>query len=245
MTIKWHDHQANFDHAQELVESIEATDLILLPEMWASGFTMKVHQNHQCTEQGLTLMQDFARHHAALVGGTLISKVGEKYYNRFFIVSDSGVVATYDKKHLFAFAGEDRFFTSGQERITVDYKGWKLSLNTCYDLRFPVWSRNDNDYDILLYPANWPNKRINAWKTLLEARAIENQCYVLGTNCHGEDAWHNTYDGYSQAISPNGEILDSIKGQAGVVTVTLDKTLLDKYRTQFPFLKDRDKFTLS
>lgn len=241
-TIQWHKHQSNFDYARELVLGIEETDLILLPEMWASGFTMQVHKNYQCTEEGLTLMHDFARHHSALVGGSLITKVGDKYYNRFYLVSDSEIIATYDKKHLFGYAGEDRFFTSGDDQVVVQYKEWRLSLNICYDLRFPVWSRNTSDYDILIYSANWPDKRIDAWDILLPARALENQCYVLGTNCFGEDAWHNTYAGHSQAVGPDGKVIRILVGKPGVIQVLLNKKVLENYRTQLPFLKDRDLF---
>ena len=241
-TIKWHNPDLNFDHTRELVLGIDETDLILLPEMWASGFTMQVHKNHQYTEKGLTLMHDFARHHSALVGGSLITKVGDKYYNRFYLVSADEVVATYDKKHLFAYAGEDRYFTSGRDQVVIEYNNWKLSLNVCYDLRFPVWTRNTSDYDILIYSANWPDKRIDAWDALLPARAIENQCFVLGTNCFGEDAWHNTYAGHSQAIGPDGKIISKLVGQSGVIQVTLVKKILETYREHLPFLKDRDLF---
>jgi len=241
--LLWHEVDENINHMGKLVSGIEDTDLIVLPEMWSSGFTMMAHRYHHQTERAVSIMQNWAKDKSAVVCGSLITKAGEFYYNRLYCVSASGVIATYDKKHLFGFAGEDRSFTAGKEKVDVNIGGFKVRLNICYDLRFPVWSRNDTDYDVLIYTANWPDKRVAAWKTLLQARAMENQCYVLGTNCVGEDLWNNTYAGYSSIYAPDGELLIQGKEEA-IMSQTLHLENVTTYREAFPILKDRDAFTL-
>ena len=189
-------------------------------------------------------MQDWAKAKQSIVCGSLITKDDEVCFNRLYCVGPDGVRETYDKRHLFGFAGEDRSFSSGEQRKELKIKGFTIRLNVCYDLRFPVWSRNDSDYDILLYVANWPDKRISAWQALLRARAIENQAYVLGCNCVGEDLWNNRYSGYSAIIGPDGETLKEATGGEQTLSDTLDFDSLKKFRKKFPFLKDRDAFQL-
>lgn len=242
--LHWHDIDANISSIQKEIEKVDKTDLILLPEMWSSGFTLSAHKCHQRTTECLELMHSWSQSKEAVVIGSLITKVDDSYVNRAYVVYPGGVTKTYDKRHLFAFAGEDRIFSRGEEQLIVDIKGWSCCVNVCYDLRFPVWSRNTTDYDILLYVANWPEKRSHAWKTLLKARAIENQCYVLGGNCVGNDAWQNEYLGNSAIISPLGEVKQTLVGQNGLLQAKLEREELREIRRKFPFLKDRDSFSL-
>lgn len=242
LSIKWHDPAYNFDNANREVEGMANCDLIVLPEMWSSGFTMFAHKFHQYTSEAINLMKKWSQFHDACIVGSLITKVDELYYNRLYVVESGEVQATYDKKHLFAFSGEDRYFDGGNQRLIYTYKDWRLCLNVCYDLRFPVWCRNTDDYDILLFSANWPDKRISAWNMLLRARAIENQCYVIGTNCYGQDTWHNTYEGHSALISYDGSNVVTLVGEGGVLHSEIRKSDLTKFREALPFLKDRDSF---
>ena len=241
--LTWHKVEFNLSQISKLVSSINEADLIVLPEMWSSGFTMKANIYHSATSNAVELMQEWAVAKQATICGSLITKDGEAYYNRLYCVGPEGVLATYDKRHLFGFAGEDRSFRGGDERQEIAINGFNIRLNVCYDLRFPVWSRNDSDYDILLYVANWPDKRIAAWQTLLRARAIENQTYVIGCNCVGEDLWSNTYSGHSAIIEPDGQYLAKGEGEQ-IMSGTLALQNLKKFRKQFPFLKDRDEFKL-
>ena len=205
---------------------------------------MKAHNHHQYTLEALDKMKIWSREKESILIGSLITKVGENYVNRLYVVENGGVIETYDKKHLFAFSGEDRFYIGGDERKVIEINGWRICLNICYDLRFPVWCRNIEDYDILLFTANWPHKRIEAWKALLKARAIENQCYVLGCNCYGEDAWGNTYSGHSGVYSYDGECIIERHDVSAVLSTPLSQGGLLDFREKFPFLKDRDDFDL-
>lgn len=243
--IQWHDPAVNLSHFETLVSSISDADLIILPEMWASGFTMLAHKYYEATIEAVELMKKWSTERSAVVVGSLITKVEEKYFNRLYVVSEGMVKFTYDKKHLFAFAGEDRIFTSGSKQINFKIKDWVLNPQICYDLRFPVWLRNTTGYDILIFSANWPNKRIAAWDALLKARAIENQAYVLGVNCFGADAWKNNYDGHSAIVNYDGTVLETLKGKEGILQATLDLQSLKDYRKELPFLKDQDGFVIS
>ena len=180
------------------------------------------------------------------------------YYNRLVWVLPNGQVGYYDKRHLFAYGDEDQHYTPGQKRLIASVKGWKINCLVCYDLRFPVWSRqaspltplqrrgeqNALEYDVLIYVANWPERRVHAWTTLLRARAIENQCYVIGVNRTGDDGNKIHYTGESMAVDPMGEILYCKKDEDDVFTVTLDKSHLEKVREKFPFWKDADVFKI-
>jgi omega-amidase len=241
----WHNPQANFDTAKAEIAKIKEADVVVLPEMWSSGFTMYAYKYYHHTEDALSLMKRWSIDIDACIIGSLITKVGEEYYNRLYAVISGNVYATYDKKHLFKHSGEDRFFKPGDKKSIIDYKGWKISLNICYDLRFPVWCRNIEDYDIQLFSANWPDKRIGAWNTLLQARAIENQCYVVGANCYGNDVWGNSYAGYSTIIDYCGTEINSLHSKGGIVNATISKESLQSFRKSLPFLRDRDCFTMN
>lgn len=240
--IKWHDPEHNLIHYDQLVSTIAEADLIVLPEMWVSGFTMMAHRYYESQGPALDLMKKWSQEKQATIIGSLITKIGESYYNRMYVVSEGALLHTYDKKHLFAFAGEDRIFKAGTDHLLCDIEGWKLNVQICYDLRFPVWARNTQAYDLLIYSANWPNQRIEAWQTLLKARAIENQSYVVGVNCFGKDVWENSYAGHSAAISYDGSMISTIADKEGVVDVLLDKEALVNFRNKLPFLKDQDLF---
>ncbi len=241
--ISWHKVNENLEHISKLVSQINDADIIILPEMWSTGFTMMAHRYTEYTPQAIGLMQEWATQQDAIIIGSLMTKQEDKCYNRLYCVGPDGVIETYDKRHLFAFAGEDRSFSGGSIRKEIEIKGFRLRLQVCYDLRFPVWSRNDSDYDILIYVANWPDKRIDAWQTLLKARAIENQAYVIGCNCVGEDLWSNTYSGRSAILAPDGLSLATAEGET-ILHSTLSMTELQAFRTKFPFLRDRDSFSL-
>ncbi len=224
----------------------EQVDLIVLPEMFTTGFSMNPQEIAE-TMQGETVnwMQKTAAKKNAAIAGSIIILENGNYYNRFLFVHPSGALNYYDKKHLFTLAGEHKVYTSGKEKMIVSYKGWKICPLVCYDLRFPVWARNSEDYDILLYVANWPNPRITAWDTLLKARAIENMCYTVGVNRVGVDKNNMEYSGHSAAFDCLGEKLTNIKVfQEEVAIIVFDKIHLAKVRNKLNFLNDMDSFEL-
>ena len=240
--IIWHKPEENIAHFSNMIEPISGADLIILPEMWSSGFTMKAHLYHDHDMKALDAMKSWSQSKKALIIGSLIVKEKDEYFNRSYIVQEGEVAAQYDKKHLFGFAGENRFFEPGNQKLIFEYKGFRICPMICYDLRFPVWCRNIEDYDILVISANWPDKRIDAWDSLLKSRSIENQSYVLASNCVGEDVWNNNYTGHSSAYAYDGQQLAFSSEREGILNVELDKTQMLKYREALPFLKDRDLF---
>ena len=242
--IEWHKPEKNLQHFDELISNTKGSDLILLPEMWSTGFTMKAHLFQSYADPAVDLMKKWSNQTGAAVAGSLIVEEGGKNYNRLYFVHEGEVLDQYDKKHLFAYSGEDRSFQPGKEKKIVEFKSWKICLNICYDLRFPVWARNYEDYDLLFYSANWPDARNLAWSSLLRARAIENQSYVIGVNCCGNDAWHNSYSGHSMAINYDGSLCTEIDLGEQLITVELDRARLKKFRADFPFLQDRDPIEL-
>lgn len=239
--IRWHKPDTNLQHFNGIMQRIGESDLIVLPEMWNTGFTMKAQLYFQYADKAIESMCDWSLKIGAAVCGSLIVRNGEDYFNRFVFVSGGIVTGSYDKRHLFAYSGEDKPFTAGTEKLIIDYRGWRICPNICYDLRFPVWSRNYEDYDILIYSANWPDTREVAWTSLLRARAIENQAYVLGVNCFGTDAWHNSYKGNSRAFAYDGEQLHVDKEGEALIPLTLEKEKLSQFRKDFPFLLQRDR----
>jgi predicted amidohydrolase len=198
----------------------------------------------------LAWMKQTARDNKVILTGSMIAEEEGNYYNRLIWMLPNGQFGTYDKRHLFAFAEEDKHYTSGTKRLIASVNGWKVHLLVCYDLRFPVWARQQFDeqgnyeYDVLVYVANWPEKRSTAWKSLLQARAIENQCYVVGVNRVGKDANDIIYSGDSMVIDPLGEILYQKANEEDVATLTLDKDHLDAVRKRFPFWRDADNFDI-
>lgn len=230
---------------QKIAEITSAVDLIVLPELFTSGFTMHPKAVAE-PMQGLTIawLQQVAMAKNCAITGSLAIEEKGNFYNRLVFVYPNGDWKTYDKRHLFTLAGEDKVYTAGRDKLIIEYKGFKICPLICYDLRFPVFSRNTASYDILLYAANWPSPRINAWDALLKARAIENCCYVVGVNRIGMDANDLDYPGHSQAIDFAGNVLYNSGSKAEVALVKLEKKELLAFRTRFAFLADQDRFTV-
>ncbi|MES2627739.1 MAG: amidohydrolase [Bacteroidota bacterium] len=245
--LHWQDPAANITHFDNLIRSGQPSDLWVLPEMFTSGFTMQPAKVAQEMDgEAVSWMVKTARELDTAIGGSLVITENGAFYNRFVFVKSSGEINTYDKRHLFTLAGEQNFYSAGEQRTEVMLKGWKISLQVCYDLRFPVFTRNSaaNAYDLLIYVANWPEPRINAWSRLLVARAIENQCYVIGVNRTGNDDNGMPYNGQSAVIDPYGEYLVEPTDAEGVFSAHLDKDKLMDFREKFPVLKDADLFRL-
>ncbi|MNK03462.1 (R)-stereoselective amidase [compost metagenome] len=225
----------------------EKTDLIVLPEMFNTGFTMKAEELAEDMD-GKTMqwIKKTAASYDCVVTGSLIIKENGKYYNRMVWVKPDGDCQYYDKHHLFGLGDEDKHFSPGTEPVIVELKGWKIRLAVCYDLRFPVWLRNKNAaYDILLLVASWPDKRSSHWRTLIHARAIENQSYVIGVNRVGHDGNQIYHSGHSMCIDPLGNTIYYKPEDEDLYTFSINYTELEKIRRQFPFLKDSDDFEIN
>ena len=245
--IVWEDKSANTAHYETLLNTITGPrHVVVLPEMFSTGFSMSPERLAE-PMNGNTVqwMKDMAMKHRCILAGSLIIEEEGKYYNRFLWVQPNGTIIHYDKRHLFAYAGEDEHYAAGSHRVIAQVNGWRINLMVCYDLRFPVWARNkDAEYDVAIYVANWPRVRSLAWRTLLQARAIENQCYVVGVNRVGTDAKGNDYSGDSSVFGPLGDLIWQHTETEAVRTVTLEKDNLSQIREKLPFLKDADKFIL-
>ena len=248
-SIYWENPVKNRHHLISIIEPLDCNiDLLVLPEMFTTGFTMNASRFAE-TMSGETVqwLQKIALRKTMAITGSLIIKENGLFYNRMLFVLPTGEITYYDKRHLFTLAGEDKVFTPGTKKISIDYLGWKICPMICYDLRFPVWSRSTKDhrYDLLIYVANWPKKRIAAWETLLKARAIENMCYVLGVNRIGKDGVGITYPGESNAFDTLGNsIAPPPKKKEGLYSIELSKNHLSDTREKFRFLNDQDNFTL-
>ncbi len=246
--ITWEDRDENLGYYGELLRRVSGrTDIAVLPETFTTGFSMDVERLAD-TMDGPTVgaVKGWASKYRMAVAGSFIVKDGGKYFNRALFITPEGEEHYYDKRHLFRMAGEDSRFAAGDKRTVVSYKGWNICLQVCYDLRFPVWSRNrGNEYDLLIYVANWPETRKRAWKTLLSARAIENMAYVCGVNRVGIDGKGFVYRGDSMVFSPKGKKLaDAGKREEITRTCTLSRADLDELRAKFPAWKDADAFAL-
>ena len=250
--IAWQNKAANLLMLKNKIDAIEErTEIIVLPEMFSTGFTMQPELFAE-TMEGETMqwMKDIAATNKIILTGSIIINEGGKYFNRLIWMLPNGQFGYYDKRHLFAYADEDQHYTAGNKRLIASVKGWKINLQICYDLRFPIWSRQqpgetDSEYDLLLFVANWPEKRNHAWKTLLCARAIENQCFVVGVNRVGNDGKSIYHSGNSLVIDPIGQVLYHKSDDEDVCTITLQKEDVDKVRIQFPFWKDADDFIIN
>lgn len=250
--LHWEDRQANLNMLEKKIFSIsEKTEIVILPEMFSTGFSMDAAKLAE-TMEGETvqwMMRIAAEKKIILTGSVIIQGEPGKFYNRLLWVLPNGQYGVYDKRHLFAYAEEDKHYESGGKRLIASVKGWKINLLICYDLRFPVWARQqineEPEYDVLIYVANWPERRAEAWRSLLKARAIENQCYVIGVNRVGKDGKNILYAGESMVIDPLGEILYSKKDEEDIFTIALDADHLKQVRERFPFWKDADPFHLS
>lgn len=246
--LKWEDPEANRKLFSAEIEKLsDAVELIILPEMFTTGFSMNAKELAEETEaETLEWMRETAKAKSTAVTGSVIITENSNYYNRLFFVFPDGSYKLYDKKHTFTLAKEDKTYTAGTKRLIVEYKGWKICPLICYDLRFPVWARNTVDYDLLIYVANWPEKRVNAWDALLKARAIENMSYCIGLNRTGKDGDGYVYNGHSAAYDPLGaELTELNRSDEFIAEFSIEKAALNEVRTQLKFLQDRDSFTLN
>ena len=239
--IVWKDKQANFSLIENKFNDLEA-DLFLLPEMFSTGFYMKPEEVADRQEESLSWMKSFAKSKNSAIAGSVSVKENDKFYNRFYFVEPDGSYHFYDKKHLFTYSGEDKVYTAGNERVIVEYNGFRILLQVCFDARFPVFSRNKRDYDVVLYVANWPETRILAWETLTRARAIENQAYVFALNRIGTDGNQLNYVESSHCFFADGTDVSTKKND--LVLAELDLNKLKDFRKSFPFLEDADEFIL-
>lgn len=249
--LHWENPAANLNMFEEKIKNIPGkTEIVVLPEMFSTGFSMKPGKLAE-TMNGETVnwMKRIAAEKKIILTGSVIIEEGEQYFNRLIWMLPNGEYGYYDKRHLFAYAGEDEHYTSGKKRLIASVKGWKINLLICYDLRFPVWARQQQnsegpEYDVLIYVANWPERRIHAWKTLLQARAIENQCYVIGVNRVGNDGNNIYHSGDSMVVDPLGEALYHKAHEEDIFTITLQKDKLEEVRQKLPFWKDGDQFII-
>jgi omega-amidase len=243
--LHWHDPAANRAMFTELVTKHAGdSDLIVLPETFSTGFTMASADNHEALD-GTTVswLKSLAIDTGTAVCGSLIVSAAGQYFNRLLCAQPDGQLHSYNKRHLFHMGGEDKNFSPGQERVIFEINGWRICPMICYDLRFPVWSRNHNEYDLLLYVANWPAARKSAWETLLPARAVENLCYAAGVNRTGVDGNGVEYAGGSQIADYLGNVTTA-GTEITALTATLDGAKLERYREKFPAWKDADEFEL-
>ena len=251
----WEDPLANIRQLENLLQNEQDLDLLVLPEMWSTGFTMntatatadKTDYADTADDADGIAFNWMKRKSAELkmhIAGSVAVKDSDQYYNRFYDVSPTGEIHRYDKRHLFSYGKEDHHYAPGHQQLTFQLGDWKIRAIVCYDLRFPVWCRNNDDYDILLVVANWPEARIHHWDALLKARAIENQCYVVGVNRVGTDGNQLVYPGHSAVYDMNGQPRLEMASQIAIGRVILEKEKLTHFRQQYRFLQDRDQFNL-
>lgn len=245
-SLTWESPFANRNYFETKINAItEAVDLIVLPEMFTSGFTMNPSAVAETMEgETIVWLRSLAKVKSSALTGSMIIKEDGNFYNRLLFVFPSGEIQFYDKKHLFTLAGEDKVYTSGEQKLIINYLGWKICPLICYDLRFPVFSRNTEGYDLLIYVASWPKKRINAWDILLKARAIENMSYAVGVNRIGEDINGHEYTGHSQVVDFLGNSILEADEVEGTFVVELNRDDMLETRLKLDFLSDRDAFEL-
>ena len=246
--IAWENKQENLRMLREKLHALRGTtEIVVLPEMFSTGFTMKSRELAEPVS-GITvrILKELAADFQLALCGSFICSERSNYYNRAFFITPEGEEFYYDKRHLFRMGNEAEYFSSGNNKLIISYRGWNICLLVCYDLRFPVWSRNvNNEYDLLIYVASWPQARRLAWDTLLCARALENMCYVCGVNRIGVDGNKLIYNGGSVVFSAKGEVLASVPdGEEGIETVSLSLLSLQQLRDKFPVWKDADAFRL-
>jgi predicted amidohydrolase len=263
--LHWENKKANLEMLQRKIESItEKTEVVILPEMFSTGFSMKPEIFAEKTDgETVQWMKKMAAERKIILTGSVMiedpaaNAQERKYFNRLIWMLPNGEYGIYDKRHLFAFADEHKHYSAGNKKLIASVKGWKINLQVCYDLRFPVWTRQSPlcskgegsearpEYDLLINVANWPEKRSTAWKTLLRARAIENQCFVIGVNRVGDDGNKIFYNGESSIIDPLGEIIYHKNKVEDIFTYTLQKEKVTEIRNQFPFWRDADSFLIN
>jgi omega-amidase len=254
--LHWEDKKANLEMLQKKIDSIpDKPELIILPEMFSTGFSMNNESLAEMMDgETVEWMRKAAAKKGVILTGSMIAKEETEtetlYYNRLVWMLPNGEKAFYDKRHLFAFGKEDQHYSPGNKRLIASVNGWKINLQICYDLRFPVWLRQSDtkdsqsspEYDLLIFVANWPSVRSLAWRTLLQARAIENQCYVIGVNRTGQDGKGLEYGGESMVLGPLGEVIALLDAKEQIFSHTLDREKLEAVRLKFPFWRDADTF---
>lgn len=244
--LHWKDISSNLKMFDEKLEGLAGkTDLVILPEMFTTGFTMEpADVAEKMDGSAVVWMKEKANNLNAVITGSLILEEDGNYYNRVIWMRPDGTFDRYDKRHLFTLAGEHEVFTKGEEKLITEWKGWKICPLVCYDLRFPVWSRNTEGYDLLIYMANWPEKRSHHWRTLVMARAIENQCFVAAVNRVGRDEMSLNYIGHSSIIDYSGQLIYQAAEVEGLFTCEISKPEMQEYRSKLRFLPDQDKFQI-
>ncbi|HAK12288.1 MAG TPA: amidohydrolase [Chitinophagaceae bacterium] len=248
--LVWEDKTANIQHFSSIINNLQQhTEVVVLPEMFSTGFSMRPEVLAETMDgPTVTWMRSTAAEKKIILTGSVMIEENGLYHNRLIWMLPNGEYGYYDKKHCFGYAGEDKHYTPGNKRLIASVKGWRINLQICYDLRFPVWARQQQhdgpEYDVLLYVANWPERRNHAWKTLLQARAIENQCYVIGVNRVGRDGNDIYHSGDSMVVDAMGAVLYEKAHGEDVYTITLEKQPLEETRSKLPFLKDADNFTI-
>lgn len=243
--IVWQKPERNRAHIESIVAILPKADVVILPEMFTTGFcTSPKGVAEDANSETLEWMRKIAKEKEIAIGGSVATVDDGRYYNRFYFVKPDGEFTTYDKKHLFSYAGEDKEYTAGDNRVIVEYKGVRVLLQICYDLRFPVFSRNRGDYDMIIYIASWPTSRVEAWRTLVRARAIENQCYVVAVNRVGTDPGNN-YNGATALIDYLGRtVVEAEDNKEEAIQGYVDMKALNDFRNSFPALQDADKYRL-
>jgi predicted amidohydrolase len=257
--LYWENPSENIRMLDEKIRSVSKTQIVVLPEMFSTGFSMKPHVVAERMDGPcMNWMKKISADKKIILTGSLAIEENGKYYNRMIWMMPDGNYGFYDKRHLFAYSGEDKVFTPGTKRFITSVNGWRILLQVCYDLRFPVWGRqqtrtgsesinvnkSSHEYDAIIYVANWPQVRSHPWKILLAARAMENQCYVIGVNRTGKDGNDIMYSGDSMIIDPSGEILQHKTGSEEIFTTVLSRDVLNEFRNKYPFINDADAFTL-
>jgi omega-amidase len=244
--VYWEDQKKNISRVEKLLQKYASSpDIILLPEMFSTGFTMNTG-NCSETMQGSTVewMKKASIQYRCMVSGSLVINDEGNYYNRFIAFHNGEIAGIYDKKHLFRMGEEHSWYTSGTNKTEIEFKGWKIAPFICYDLRFPVWMRNTGHYDLAVVPANWPSKRDDVWQTLLKARAIENLCYVAGVNRIGTDGRNIEYIGHSMVVHPRNGILNPVSSEEKIIETEISLSELKSFRDRFPAHLDADDFKI-
>ncbi len=252
LNINWGEKQANLESVEKIIQDVHSqTDLIILPETFSTGFpvgedTTEIEKIAESVSgQTVKFLSDLSEKYNVAIAGSFIAKDGNNLYNRGFFIEPSGDINLCDKHHLFSIAGEHKIFSHGDKRLKVRYRGWNIALIICYDLRFPVWCRNvNNEYDLLIVVANWPEQRVDAWQKLLYARAIENQAYICGVDCYGTDKEGNKYNGCTLAIDYKGKDISVKLEDDRILYASLDLNKLQSFREKFAAWKDADKFQI-
>lgn len=239
--LVWKDKKANLSNIERLISTINQTiDLIVLPELFNTAFCIDDLSLAEDTNgETIAFLKAISIEKNCAICGSFLFKEKVKVYNRFFFVAENEIKNHYDKHYLFSLVNEQQYLTNGNEKIIIDYKGWKIQPFICYDIRFPAWCQNDDNADLQIYVASWPQKRIHHWQILLQARAIENQCYTIGVNRIGSDFYDNAHNGHSSVYDYTGNKICDLQAKNGIEIVKLSKAELDKHKARYPFWKDR------